>query len=94
MLSNRIYNVAMLTYGFYNVQMLPNGFYNVQMLPNGFALNGGGRVYLGSQPNDGMDPNMYWQVYILSFVKFTKYIMDNLHKILLIYIPWVIYVFC
>ena len=41
------------------------------MLPNGFALNGGGRVYLGSQPNDGMDPNMYWQVHITSFVKFT-----------------------
>ena len=29
---------------------------------NGFSLNGGGRIYFASQPNDGFDPNMYWQV--------------------------------
>ena len=29
---------------------------------DGFTLNGGGRVYFGNQPNDGWDPNMYWQV--------------------------------
>merc|ERR1712018_127421 len=28
---------------------------------NGFSLNGGGRIYFAIQPNDGFDPNMYWQ---------------------------------
>ena len=27
----------------------------------GFTLHGGGRIYFASQPNDGWDPNMYWQ---------------------------------
>ncbi|XP_023346304.1 uncharacterized protein LOC111715231 [Eurytemora carolleeae] len=47
---------------------------NVEMLPNGFALNGGGRVYLGSQPNDGMDPNMYWQTPLME--KHFAYTLD------------------
>lgn len=32
---------------------------------SGFTLNGGGRVYLGNSPNDGWDPNNYWQVGLL-----------------------------
>merc|ERR1711915_1012782 len=35
---------------------------NIQMNgDSGFTLNGGGRVYLGNSPNDGWDPNNYWQ---------------------------------
>jgi len=34
---------------------------NIQMNSNGFTLNGGGRIYLASNPTDGWDPNMFWQ---------------------------------
>jgi len=34
---------------------------NFEMTGNGFTLRGGGRVYFASSPNDGFDPNMYWQ---------------------------------
>ena len=41
---------------------------------NGFSLNGGGRIYFASQPNDGFDPNMYWQV---SVPIFNTYMVDQ-----------------
>ena len=34
----------------------------LNMRGDGFSLDGGGRIYFASQPNDGWSPDMYWQV--------------------------------